>query len=603
MAERDPLRHAQPETPGSDTEPLLSGFMTEINVPMINYKHFYSTDAENQFRSVDYSQIEAEPGVPLLTLIQPILAEFNTRDYDSLLSSPSEQMKQLRGYVRRVIGKSVVKDTFGFWPPTVAYAEDVNNCLLFVVGLTHLCGSPETLVRWASEMIVPEDWHDRDSFKGDETRAICLCHRKRKVRKEKRYFWAELDKYGEFTLWLSENGQISNHFSCHLCGAKVSKDGMTVTVLDRKGHKLKRFEPIDLWQGQLWASLDGDDVTKGTPAAMFLATTIERPLLPSFLPAVYFAVTANDMFVLRTLLHHSVTKMVDAMEMCEALLDIFMHAGKMTQLLLCMAGTEFDSKSLTPQTILRSNSILTTMMKLFILKFGGRYTENVLVRLANYIIERGDLKLGDPANAPEEQVRTLTATVLKTILRSGAEIGPEIRHLASIVRSCATSRFNNKQATYCALSGFFNLRYICPFFTNPKTYTTEIGTEDNILKETLVPFSGLLLHLCNLCPMSGRFEPFATWNPKLSSLYFPDLVNFVLSIGDIDEQPEYEAPSDGQLREALLRVVAQINKSHDAFVRVYNEIADSSDHAAVVKWNISAFINSYFTDNITDSRI
>ena len=594
----DPL----PDDPELEQAVRACGFMSEINIPMVNYKHFYSTDAESQVRAVNFGAIEAEPGVTLSSLVQPLLAEFNTRDYDSLLAEPTDKMILLTRYMRRVIGKGVVRDTVGIWPPTVTFSPDVSNCLLFIVALTHLCGSPETVVHWASTMLVPENWHDKDSITNAAMRAICLCHRKRKVRKEKRLFWAEVDSTGQFTLYLSENGQISDHFHCQCGGIKVSKDNVTVTVLDEKGHHLKRFEPVDAWQGQLWTGLDWKSRDSGTPAPLFMATTVERPILPRFLPAVYQAVTANDLFLLRALIHFSVTKIPDHMEMCEALLDIFAHAGKVTQLLLCLCSAEFNSISLTPETILRSNSILTTMMKVFILRFAGKYTENVLVRLAKYVAERGDLKIGNP-NANEEQVKPVVSTVLSTIFRSGSEITPEVRHIASILRACATSRFNSKMGTYCTLSGFFNLRYMCPFFTNPTVYTTELQISENIIQQTLVPLSGLLLHIANLCPMAGRFEPFSVWNTKLKERHFPDLVNFILSIGDINEQPEYEPPSDERLREALLRVVSQMSKSHEAFFRVYNEIAESSDHGTIVKWNFAAFLNSYFSDNITDSHI
>ena len=566
---------------------------------MINYHRFYSEGQEISMREINFDEVFIEPEVALSSLMKPLLTDFNTRDYDSLVANPSPAMQQLADFIHRTIDKSIIRDTVGMWPPKVASgAPEVENCVLFIVSLLNVCGSPETLLRWVVHVMVPERWHDCDSIYGGNTRAICLCHMKRKWKwKRKKTLWAEMDNSGFFTLYLLKNGKIMTDFQCKADGMGISTKKRRVSIVDENGVNIKSFEPIDSWQGQLWTGLE--HLTKGTPAPFFMATSVGMELLPSFLPAVYQAITANDMFVLRTLVHFSVTKLADSFEVCNALIDIFAHAGKMTQLLFCLADSEFSMPTLTTSTILRSNSNLSSTIKLFFERFASRYTTNVLLKLAKYIDGCEGLSLIQPQNSVEEKVRPVIFTVLKHILRSGSEIPPEIRHIASILRSCATARFNEKLATYSTLSGFFNLRYICPFLADPAQYTSEFKSSRDV-KEALLPFSNLLMQIFNRKLMTGRYEVFSNWNTKLSQQYFPDLMNFVLSIGDCEDEVVYQAPSEDQLRVALLRIVKQMSISHEAFFKVYNEVANSSDYEAVVKWELYAFFNHFFSDNIEE---
>lgn len=564
---------------------------------MINYHRFYSEAQEAFMLRINFDDIFVEPDVPLSSLMQPLLVDFNTRDYDSLVADPSPAMQQLTSFIRRAIGKTTVKSIVTMWPPKLApTSQELESCIFFILSLLNVCGSPETLLFWVVNAMIPENWHDSDSIYGGNTRAICLCRMKRTWKwKKKKTLWAEIDNSGCFTTYLLKNGKIMTDFQCNAVGIGLKTKKRRVSILDANGVNLKTFEPIDSWQGKLWGGVD--HMTSGTPAPFFMATSVGEELLPSFLPAVYQAITSKDMFVLRTLIHHSVTKLADGLEVCDALIDIFSHAGKMTQLLLCLADTEFSSETLTPTTILRSNSNLTICSKLFFLRFSSRYTTNVLQKLATYVDSCGDMSLMNPQEASEEKVRPVVFTVLKMLLRSAGEIAPEIRHLASILRSCATARFNNKMATYSTLSGLFNLRYVCSTLADPEQSIRDFHPSGEI-KTTLLPFSNLLMQIFNRKLMTGKYSVFENWNAKLEHQYLPDIMNFVLSIGDCEEDVRYEPPSEAKLQEALLRVVKQMSQYHDEFFQVYHEISNGEDHSAVVKWGLYGFFNSFFSDNI-----
>jgi hypothetical protein len=208
-------------------------------------------------------------------------------------------------------------------------------------------------------------------------------------------------------------------------------------------------------------------------------TVHNRTLPPALYSAVYEALTADDLLVVRSLMHYTVAKVSEGVPLAEALLDIFAQAGRVNQLVLGLVGAEFDVSAEDIAMSLRSNTHLTNLFKVFATRYGAPYKEKVIQKIINFVVAAGDLRLkyADQPEALRHKTQKLLFSSLDVILRSGKHIAPQIRHLASVIKAVTGCRFNSKRATFNALSSFFYLRFISvPFANSVKTGSLELFT-------------------------------------------------------------------------------------------------------------------------------
>lgn len=104
------------------------------------------------------------------------------------------------------------------------------------------------------------------------------------------------------------------------------------------------------------------------------------------------------------------------------------------------------------------------------------------------------------------------------------------------------------------------------------------------------------MRVFNLMEMADKYEPFNVWNKKIKKLE-PDLVHFMLSLGEIENEPEYEAPSSERLKEALMIVANHIHKYSSEFVEALN-VPLNEEASSFPAWAFCGFLNSYFVENV-----
>ena len=154
-----------------------------------------------------------------------------------------------------------------------------------------------------------------------------------------------------------------------------------------------------------------------------------------------------------------------------------------------------------------------------------------------------------------------------------------------------------------ALSGFFCVRFICAYLSDPRVFNPEFEMSlDNLaynmnVTKTLFPFSSLLMTLFSLSPMAETYEPFNVWNKELENSIFQDLVPFVLSIGEIENEPEYEPPSNDRLKELLMLIAKQIHTNDSVFVTATKD-AVNKEKPPFPSWAFCEFLNRYFAENV-----
>jgi hypothetical protein len=89
------------------------------------------------------------------------------------------------------------------------------------------------------------------------------------------------------------------------------------------------------------------------------------------------------------------------------------------------------------------------------------------------------------------------------------------------------------------------------------------------------------------------------WNHHLATV-LPDVMNFVFSLAELHEEPEYEIPSDDVLQNALEMVVKAVADGHEKFAERYRALLSGNEEKPSVGWAVGGFLMSFFKDHIAD---
>ena len=527
---------------------------------------------------------------------QSLVVEFA----DDNMKKPTQNLIVLGNTIVQTYSSCNAFDTLVLHPPKIVDPSDeVKDLTYLLVDLlqSKKAKIPLNIMKWMTQYCIPSSSKHNNDWKSSILKACCLCHRKRKLFKEERLFWAVLDVRNHFQLFVIDNGNLSLHMECDPAFIALSRSGKTVKLFDKSGEVLKRFIPIDPSQNALWGDILQPFGAQVIPPRLPLFFSSSAEQIPEImLLALNEAILSDDMLVVKALIHFSVSKISAGTGLTEALFNIFTYAGKLNQLLDCLAASEFEVPDLKTDNVLRGNSQLSNMFKVFFNKYGKTYYDNFLKRIVLYIDSKGDLKLKTPVEADSQKAKIMVFTVLKRIAGSLEHVPIQLKHFAWILQNYASVRFNSKQATYSTLSGYFLLRFISKVISNPKDIDPEIQLQ-NRWDQVLIPAAQLLTMPFNLLEMSGKYEVFNSWNSKLKKKIYPKFINFVFSLAVIDKAPVYPPPSKDTLRDSLKVVFQTIGESKEQFSTKYKEYQTSRTFASPIGWNFAVFIASYFEQN------
>jgi hypothetical protein len=342
----------------------------------------------------------------------------------------------------------------------------------------------------------------------------------------------------------------------------------------------------------------------------------------SFYYSFYQGLIAEDMILLRVITDPAVCKVPESIPLAEALLDIFSHAGRVNQLLTGLAAVEFNDPAMETTSVLRRNSHLTNLFKVFVDRFGNEFSETIIGKLRTYILGLGDLGLRGQGDCDVIRTQKAVLSTLKTIMHSGPFLPPQMRHIASVLRTFVGYRFNRIQPVVNALSGFFALRFFTPMFIeDPATARARFSSvarpteNDTFLKSArkssvgqirmpdatlLLPFAQVLQVPLNLALYHGSYTRFSSLHHHLLKNVFPRLIAFTLSIADLDESPNYPAPARNVVEKAILTVVEAIGKNKEQFQKKYRKLCDKSEGRSPASFAFGAFLMSFFTTTYSD---
>lgn len=563
--------------------------------PMFFLNKYSNSKIEEMVESTDFDLIPKISNMSAREALPKLIEEFNSKDINTLISDPPKIIQDFLSIINMILTNDVWSYVMSFWPPVFPVEDPkILSILMYIIKMVHDSEKPMVIIEWCSSVLCPNDWHGEKSKNNSILKAICLCKMKKKVLKNNDLFWATIDVNDNCMLQKIDGGKLILKKEASLKSV-VSKDNKVLELISKNGEVFKKIEPVDEEQCGHWTSLYDNENPSPFPM-MFMS--FERPIPNNGILALYEALVADDLLMVKSLLQYDVSKVKDSIPLAGAILDVFAHAGKVNQLLVMLTGIEFENSQAS--TVLRTNSHLTNMFKIFFQRYGQQYYQIFLKKAVLFIEKAGNINF-----ASVDHVSNVLISVLRFIYSSEIGIPPQIRHFASILKTFSAVKFNLKQASYNSLSGFFCLRFLTSILSDPCQFDPNYQIKTEQLSN-LIPFSQLLQKPLNLDLFTGTFESYSRNNNLLKRHVFPKLVNFVFSIADLPPEPaKYEIPNPEQLKQSLELILQHLSVSKIKFGNKYNQFLTNSFYKSTknsaIGWNISSFIMSFFKENLTEA--
>jgi len=114
----------------------------------------------------------------------------------------------------------------------------------------------------------------------------------------------------------------------------------------------------------------------------------------------------------------------------------------------------------------------------------------------------------------------------------------------------------------------------------------------------LMPFSQLLQTPINLARLEGRFEAFEGWNERIETQVWPELINWVLSVGEIAEKPKYHQPKEPDALRSIGIVLSALSAHYPAFKVQYEALENDASAVHPISWNFAAFFTGFFQEGV-----
>ena len=554
---------------------------------VIFYNEYWDGETERLVEGADFSALPPFKRKPLDESLPELYKVFDENHIGEIIETKPQILLEFRDYVREIIRIDELHRIVALWPPAVpAENADERALVLWLIKFVRHSAHPHRILHWLARNISPGDYASMDN---SILAAVSLCKLKGKTKKKDKSYWALLDREGAFTLGKIDDTCLVYSNPVKIESIAVDKGVVTVYKGDAK---VQQFVPVDNGKALLWSRAR----ESGQNQFPLMFGSIQRPLPGELLCSFYEALTSTDLIVAKVLVSYEVTKVAEGYPAMEALLDVFAHAGKVNQLLQVLVGYEMGKPELKNNTVLRTNCNLTNMFKVFFVRYGKDYYANVIKPAIRFVDKNGDsVNWGDPSDSLDRAFSIVLA-VMKRILESGPIVPPQLRHMASVLKAIVTVRFNDKQATYNALSGFFLLRFLNGIIVDQRQVDPGFQPKTELCK-CLVPFSQVMQYIFNLMPFYDKMEVLSPWNDKLIKHVFPKLMNWVMSLADYEQNAVYEVPDESRLTAALEMLIGIVANAQKNFERIYRESAAVQDDWTVSGWSFATFLSSYFKQN------
>lgn len=517
---------------------------------------------------------------------QVIVADLiSNNKIDELYEHSSEPLDQLKRSLNELLSPeftSILTKMFPLDPVRVfeQYPE-MKSSFAAIASLVRENTMNNGFIEWIGQELTPTEWHNNTSYEGRHFKKCGIYEKHKTVIRSNDPNWALVTPDNIFKLIKVDNGQEIMKF--HVDHIDRSRSGNSVRVWSDKNTIGVRLITADRSLKESW-------LMKEPPMPLFLPyfnSHAPKELFDSF----YQALISPDTYVLRAMLHHEVLRMKNAGQSMKDLFTIFSNEGLVHQFLTTVVATEFKQSALTENTILRGNSHLTSLFKVYNELFGQEFYKKILRPIIDRVDEAGNLGIKEQKTENITLVYELLNFAIDTFLSGQKYISPQFRHMASVLKTMTITLLRTKHAVFNALSNFVCLRYTTAIVTNPAEFDRD-GKQTKDMTGISVPFAQLLQIPFNLQPLTERYGYLGDFNEKIIDRY-EEIYNFVIAVADINEKVEYPKPSKEELHKAIERLLKNISETKEAFLRRFKDFSEN-DFANHASFAISDLISKLY---------
>ncbi|OHT10016.1 GTPase-activator protein [Tritrichomonas foetus] len=518
---------------------------------------------------------------------QVVIADLiSQNDINELYEHPSEPLEQLLDGLRNMFSADFINsltDTFPINADSVleSLPPPIQKSCAAIASLVHENSLNDQFISWIGNALIPPQWHGCTSAENPNMKLGGLFMKYRMMVKNQSPHWAILTPQNEITIYRADDLTVVDTF--RVSKIESSRSGRSIRIC-KDSNIGARLIPYDKETFQTWLSPE--------PLIPCCTAFVAEAIPPQIIDAFETALIQPDTYLIRALLHHDIMKIKVAQESMEDLYTIFAYHGLVHRFLMASCSLEFAQPNLTENTVLRSNSHVTYLFKVYYKKFGRKFFDNIIRPIIDKIDEVGPLGIKNEDKSKSDDVSELLNWVIDKFL-SGAEYIPnEFRHMACVLKSVTATMLRSRHAVFNALSSFLCLRFSTAIIADPLGFD-EKGRPPKDLQNISIPFAQLLQLPFNLQPMSDRYTYLGSLNEQIIDRY-EEIYNFVVAVAETKEQVNYEKPSKNEVEAAIRRLLGIINESRSHFIAKYTEYYENdTDHTASA-FAMSEFISRLF---------
>lgn len=519
---------------------------------------------------------------------QVIIADLMAQnDINELYEHPSEPLEQLLEGLRNMFTADIISnltDTFPLDSEKIinSFHPSLQKSCAALASLVHENSLNDQFISWIGNALVPPQWHGCTSTESPYIKLAGLFELYKMIGKDHSPHWAIISPQDEITIYKATDLTTPIDKPFHVTKLESSRSGRSIRVMNQDDIGA-RLIPDDRCTFDTWLSSE--------PLVPRCFAYYSDKIPEVIIKAFETALIQPDTYLLRAIMHEDVIKIKETQQAMEALFNIFAKNDLVHRFLMAACALEFSKPNLDENQVLRSNSHVTWLFKVFYKKYGHDVYDNIIKPIIQKIEEKGPLNIKDQDTSHIQEVTDLLNSVIDTFLTGSQYIPKQFRHFASVLKSITATRLRTRHAVFNALSSFFCLRFSTAIIANPTDFDSDAKPKD--VSNVLVPFAQLLQLPFNLQPFSERYFYLGDLKDKIIDRY-EEIYNYVVTIADINEPVEYEKPSDDVVHKSIYKLMEILAGNRANFVAKYTELYENDNDHSASSYAMSDFITKIF---------
>ena len=545
-------------------------FIELLSVPFVNYSAL-SKGFLQFFTKENLDETDEFHGRPLNESVKTTVDALDKTDILNSLSEPSETIKQLSNFIKERIGSDEYRFITGFWPPIFMSTKKttVHYLLLKIIQQSK---KPEEIIRWISKSALPLCY-----TRFQKTCVIAFC----RARIGKKLYWASLqrnedtDEKSIHMIRYKEDGKVADEIKGKVMSITYNKNKEVLQVSN--GVKIfTSFAPVDEEQVPLW-----ENVMKDPPPIYSFFTSFSTPAPSAIYEVAYYAIANADAAILRTCISIYDASIDSALPVLNAFLNIFNYAKKVPTFIDAVVLADLENYSSNiDEFFKKKHTHISNLCKIIFGMFTDQKMDMLVTKLVNYI----------SSTIMKEKMSTKTlekviSNTVKFITKSYSDVPPQIVHVLSVVRSFLLIYKNTRASIYSALSKLFFIDYLLPLIEEKGG--SSIPSSVYRLFQVVFSMGQMIDEFSDLMTISRRFERHV----------YPSLLNFIVTISEARDAPEYgsvEAPILSHSIDIVLKAISAEKKTFHEKCKFLVNPANPTNAPGLLGTCYAAYLANFF---------